>query len=160
VHFAFLDAVFFKFRIPPGTPRTEQLGIFKYQPANRRWTYVATRPDALPGYLSARVLTAGTFALLRDNVPPDVSLRRLGSRHLDRLERLVVRLSDQGMGIDDSVLAVFLNGRRIDAEYDPDWGHVQLEELPNLKKGQNELLVSVADQAGNQVRKKFTFSLK
>ena len=141
VHFAFLDAVFFKFHIPPGTPLARQLGIFKYQASTRRWTYVPTRPDPVPGYLSTRVLTAGTYALLRDIFPPALSLRRPKTRRLGMLKRLFVHVYDKGMGIDDAALEVFLNRKRIEGDYDPDWSHIQLEDLPYLKKGANELLV-------------------
>jgi hypothetical protein len=160
VHFAFLDAVHYKFRVPAGTERTGQLGIFKYRPATKKWNYVPTQADREPGYLSCRVLTAGTFALLRDVFPPAISLRRPGSRRLGALTRLVVRLSDKGKGIDDSTLTVVLNGRKLEAEYDPDWGHVLLEELAHLKKGRNELLVRVGDLAGNFSQKRFFFQLK
>jgi hypothetical protein len=160
VHFAFLDTVHYKFRVPAGTERPAQLGIFKYHPALKRWFYVPTQPDREAGYVSCRVLTAGTFALLRDIFPPAVSLRRPGSRSLGRLQSLVVRLSDKGKGIDDTSLEVFLNGRPVEAEYDPDWRRALLEKLPFLRKGRNELLVRVADLAGNRSEKRFNFSLR
>jgi hypothetical protein len=160
VHFAFLDAVHYKFRVPVGTERPAQLGIFKYRPALKKWSYVPTQPDREAGYLSCRVLTAGTFALLRDIFPPAISLRRPGSRSLGRLQNLVVRLSDKGKGIDDTSLEVFLNGRPVEAEYDPDWSRALLEKLPFLRKGRNELLVRIADLAGNRSEKRFNFSLR
>jgi hypothetical protein len=160
VHFAFLDAVYYKFRIPDGTERTGQLGIFKYQPDTKKWNYVPTRPDHEAGYLSCRVLTAGTFALLRDIFPPSITLRRLRSRTFGRLQKIEIRLSDKGKGIDDNLLEVRLNGRKLDAEYDPDWGHVLLESLRELKKGENVLQVRVADLAGNRSERRFAFFLR
>jgi hypothetical protein len=160
VHFAFLDAVYYKFRVPAGTERTDQLGIFRYRPLARKWSYVPTRLDHESGYLSCRVLTAGTFALLRDVFPPAISLRRPGSRILGRLKNLVIRLSDKGKGIDDNLLEVLLNGRKVEAEYDPDWSRVLLEDLQNLKKGENDLLVRASDLAGNLAERRFRFSLK
>jgi hypothetical protein len=159
-HFAFLDAVYYKFRVPPGTERPGQLGIFRYRPAGKRWNYVPTQPDHEAGYLSCRVLTAGTFALLRDIFPPAISLRRLGSKRLGALKKLVIRLSDKGKGIDDALLAIELNGRKVEADYDPDWGHVLLEELPGLRKGLNELRVRAGDLAGNVSEKRFFFTLR
>ncbi len=159
-HFAFLDAVYYKFRVPPGTERPGQLGIFKYRPGSKRWNYVPTQPDHETGYLSCRVLAAGTFALLRDVFPPAISMRRLGSKRLEALKKLVIRLSDKGKGIDDALLAIELNGRKIEAEYDPDWGHVLLEELPGLRRGRNELRVRAGDLAGNVSERRFLFSLR
>lgn len=160
INFTFLDTVQYKFRVPAGTERPAQLGIFRYRPATKKWGYVPTRLDHEAGCLSCRVLTAGTFALLRDVFPPAISLRRLRSKRLGRLNNLVIRLSDKGKGIDDNFLEVVLNGRRVEAEYDPDWGRVLLEDLQNLKKGKNDLRVRVADLAGNQSEKRFSFSLK
>ena len=159
-HFAFLDTVFFKFKVPPGEGRSEQLGIFKYRPGTRKWAYVPTWPDREAGYLGCRVLNAGTFALLRDIYPPAIRLRRPRSRHLDKLKGVVIRMGDKGKGIDEKTVAVFLNGQRIEAEYDPDWSHVRLEDLSLFRKGKNDLLVKVADLAGNASEKRFTLSLK
>ena len=119
-----------------------------------------TRPDPETGYLSCRVLTAGTYALLRDVFPPAITLRRLRSKHFGRLKDLVIRLSDKGKGIDDNSLEVMLNGRQVDADYDPDWGRALLEDLKELEKGKNELLVRVADLAGNLSERRFFFFLK
>jgi len=159
-HFAFLDAVFFKFRVPPGEGRSEQLGIFKYRPGTRKWDYIPTWPDREAGHLGCRVLNAGTYALLRDIYPPAIRLRRPRSRHLDKLKSVVIRMGDKGKGIDEKTLAVFLNGRRIEAEYDPDWSHVRLEDLSLFRKGRNDLLVRVADLAGNTSEKRYNLSLK
>jgi len=159
-NFAFLDTVHYKFRVPAGTGRLSQLGIFKYRPGSRKWSYVLTRPDPETGYLSCRVLTAGTFALLRDVFPPAISLRRLRSKRLGRLTNIVIRLSDKGKGIDDKNLEVLLNGRKVEAEYDPDWSRVLIEDLQALKKGKNDLLVRVFDLAGNLGERRFGFSLK
>ncbi len=160
VHFAFLDAVYFKFKFPAGTERLEQLGIFKYQAARRKWKYVPSRLDPGSEYVNCRVLTAGTFALLRDIYPPSIRLGRPASRHLQRLKKLVVRISDKGKGINMDSVAVFLNGQKLDAEYDPDWGHVLLENLPGLKKGRNDLLVQVEDWGGNLSKSSFLFFLQ
>ncbi len=158
-HFAFLDEVRFKFRVPAGTERIAQLGIFRYRPAKRSWIYVPTRHDRGQGTVSCRVLTAGTFALLRDAIPPAVSLQRPGSRLRGKLRRLVVRISDQGKGVDDESLSLHLNGRKLDAEYDPDWGHVLITELESLKSGRNELRVQVADLGGNRSDQVLPFTL-
>ncbi len=159
-HFAFLDAVQFKFRVPAGTERIAQLGIFRYQPAKRSWVYVPTRHESGEGTMSCRVLTAGTFALLRDAFPPAVSLQPPSSRLREKLRRLVVLISDKGKGIDDESLTVRLNGRKLDAEFDPDWGHVLITELESLRSGRNELRVQVADLGGNRSDKVLIFSLR
>lgn len=160
VHFAFFDDVRYKFRVPAGAGRLGQLGIFKYSPESRRWTYVTSRLDRAAEYVSARVLTAGTFALLRDVFPPAVSLRRLGTRRLARLKHVFVRLHDKGKGIDDASIIVILNGRRVEGDFDSDWGHFELADLSALRRGPNVLKVRAGDLAGNLVEKAFSFTLK
>ena len=159
-HFAFLDAVRFKFRLPVGTERVAQLGIFKYRPEKKSWSYVPTHHERGEGTVSCRVLTAGTFALLRDEIPPAVSLQRLSSPQRSTLRRLVISISDKGKGVDDDSLVVQLNGHRLDVEFDPDWGHVLITELEGLRTGRNELRVQVSDLGGNRSAKVFTFSLQ
>ncbi len=160
VHFAFLDAVRFKFKIPAGAERQEQLGIFKYLPLTKRWNYIATRADAEPGYLSCRVLTAGTFALLRDIFPPSVSFSKTRSKYLSKIRRLAIRISDRGKGVDENSIMVSLNGRDMEVDYDPDWNRVLIADLSLLQKGANRLLVRANDRAGNRTEKDFVFSLK
>jgi len=159
-HFAFLDAVFFKFKVPAGEVRHEQLGIFKYSFKSKNWSYIATQPDYDPGYMKCRVLTAGIFALLRDIDPPAIIFHKPESRHLQSLQRLVVHVSDRGKGIDERTVAVFLNGQIVDAEYDPDWKHILIKDLKHLQRGKNRLLVRAHDHGGNKSEKTYTFSLK
>lgn len=160
VHFAFLDTVYFKFKIPPDQALPEQLGIFKYQALGKKWRYLKTLPDAEPGYLGCRVLNGGIFALLRDNYPPEIYFRKSYIRYFKQSKQLVVRLHDRGKGIDDRTLAVFLNGQKVEGEYDPDWSHVLIGDTTGLRKGKNDLLVQVNDFAGNRSEKLFHFRFK
>ena len=159
-NFTFLDTVFFKFKIPPGEARPEQLGVFKYQPLGERWRYVKTQNVPEAGYLGSRVLTGGIFALLRDVYPPEIRFRSRRKRYLGTPEKLVVRLRDRGKGIDDRSVAVFLNGQKTDCEYDPDWDYVLIDGTHGMKKGRNDLRVQAADFAGNRSEKKFHFHLR
>lgn len=158
-HFAFLDSVFFKFRAPPGVQRPGQLGIFRLK-RDGSWKYLPTTHESGSGFFSCRVLNGGTYALLRDVFPPAIALDKPGDRHARGLRRLVARIHDRGKGIADESLAVFLNGARLDVEFDPDWGHVLIDDPAGLKRGENALRVRIADLAGNWGEKTFRFSLK
>lgn len=156
-HFAFLDTVFFKFKIPQDQDKPEQLGIFKYQPLGKNWRYIRTQRMPEAGYLGIRVLNGGIFALLRDIFPPQISFRGRRSLRSKKSKTLVVHLRDRGMGIDDRTVAVWIDGQKVDSEYDPDWGHILISVAPGLRKGKNELLVQAADLAGNRSEKIFHF---
>jgi hypothetical protein len=160
VHFTFLDAVFFKFKIPPDQAMPEQLGIFKYQPLGRVWSYIRTQRVPGTDYLACRVLNGGIFALLRDIDPPQIHFRSRRTWRFGNCRKLVVRLRDRGKGIDDRTVAVWINGKKSDSEYDPDWGHIMIADTAGLRKGKNELLVQAADFAGNRSEKNFHFHLK
>jgi hypothetical protein len=159
-HFTFLDTVFFKFRIPADQPLPEQLGIFKYQPLARKWRYIKTQNVREAGYLGARILSGGIFALLRDIYPPEIHFRIRRNRALEKTNKLVVHLRDKGKGIDERSVVLFLNGQKSAGEYDPDWGHILIDEFRHLRKGSNDLVVHAADFAGNHSEKRFTFKLK
>jgi hypothetical protein len=159
-HFAFLDTVVFKFKIPQDQALPEQLGIFKYQPLGKDWRYIKTQRVPETGYLGCRVLNGGIFALLRDIYPPEIHFRGRRTRHLENCKKLVVHLRDRGKGIDDRTVAVFINGQKVESEYDPDWGHILIDEAAGLRKGENDLLVQAADFAGNRSEKNFHFHLK
>jgi hypothetical protein len=159
-HFAFLDTVFFKFKIPQGQDKPEQLGIFKYEPLGRNWRYIRTQKMPEAGYLGTRVLNGGIFALLRDIFPPQISFRGRRSLRSKKGNTLVVHLRDRGMGIDDRTVAVWINGQKADSEYDPDWGHILISASAGLRKGKNELLVQATDLAGNGSEKVFHFHSK
>ncbi|MEI6614568.1 MAG: M23 family metallopeptidase [Chrysiogenales bacterium] len=159
-HFAFLDTVVFKFKTPQERLQPEQMGIFKYQPLLKRWKYIQTFKVPETGYLGCRVLNGGIFALLRDICPPEIQFRSRRTRHFENCKKLVVHLRDRGKGIDDRTVAVFLNGQKVDSEYDPDWDHILINDIIGLQKGKNDLLVQAADFAGNRSKKKFYFHLK
>ncbi|MBN2345826.1 MAG: M23 family metallopeptidase [Candidatus Aminicenantes bacterium] len=159
-HFTFLDAVFFKFRVAAGAERREQMGIFRRHPVSGKWISQPTQVDREPGFLSCRVLTAGTYALLRDEFPPQIQWRRPRSGKRTHWQRQVIRISDKGKGVDERTIAVTLNGTRLDTEYDPDWKHVRLEMPSGLRHGRNELRVRAADRAGNVSERRFSFFLE
>lgn len=159
-HFTFLDTVFFRFKVPAGEVQPEQLGIFKYQPSRNRWNYVATQKVPKAGYLGSRVIQGGIFALLRDIFPPEIHFRKGPKARLETFKKILVRLRDRGKGIDDRTVAVFLNGSKVEGEYDPDWDHVRIEDLRGLLRGKNELRVRASDHAGNHSEKKFHFHLR
>ncbi len=159
-NFTFLDTVYFKFRIPRAQARPEQLGICKYHPLSRTWRFIKSQPVPEAGYLGSRVLTGGIFALMRDIFPPEIYFNHSRIQYVDAHEKIVVRLHDRGKGIDYRTVAVFLNGREADSEYDPDWGHIVVYGTEGLRKGKNDMRVHAADFAGNRSEKKFHFQLR
>jgi hypothetical protein len=156
-HFPFLDTVYYKFK--KQLPEPDQVGIFKYSPRSRRWWYVYTTHDPLNHTYKTRLRSSGVFALMRDIFPPRIGLAKPATRKSSRLKRLLVTISDKGKGVNDDTLDIQVNGRIVEAEYDPDWRHVKLENLTGLRPGKNLIRVRVEDHAGNPAERIFTLKL-
>jgi hypothetical protein len=157
-HFPFLDMVRYKFK--KDLPKPKQLGIFKYNFRRRRWRYVYTTYDPHNKIYGTKVISSGTFALMRDIYYPKIQLMRLKSSFVNKLKILVVKITDKGKGVDDLTLKVTLNRKRVECEYDPDWRHVLIENLNALKPGNNILKVQVADRGGNRSSRIFYIRLR
>jgi hypothetical protein len=157
-HFPFLDLVYYKFSKKVENPR--QVGIFKYDFRHKRWGYVHTVFEDRTDTFKTKVISSGTFALMRDVFPPVIRLNRLRTQYLKNLKRLVVRISDKGKGIDYRSLRITLNGKPLACEYDYDWRHVVIENLRYRKTGENILTVRIKDYGGNRAFRSFKFYLK
>lgn len=157
-HFPFLDYVYFRFR--KSVPRPLQVGIFRYRAGKKKWRYVSTRHDNATHTFQTRVISSGVFALMRDVYPPLVSLQKVPTRFLTGVKRLFINISDRGKGVNDDTLAVVINNRVMDCEYDPDRRHVKLDPSRILRKGKNTIRVRVADHGGNKTSKVFSLFLK
>lgn len=159
-HFPYLDSVFYQFKLSTPVDKPKQLGIFRYHDRRKQWYYTYTLMDPSFTIFKTRVLSSGTFALMRDIFPPEVYFRRPRTSWLSRIKRLVIKITDKGKGINDLSLKIWLNGHRIDCEYDPDWRHVVIGRTPFLKAGRNLLKVSIKDNGDNITTRTFTFYLK
>lgn len=163
-HFPFLDTVYYKFK--KKLPNPKQVGIFKYYPKTGKWMSRYTQFDRSTSTYKHRLRSSGTFALMRDIFPPKVWFRKPKTRYKKKVWRLNVKITDKGMGVDDSSIKIWLNGKRIcnsydsACEYDPDWSLLKIEELANLKAGKNLLKLQVKDWAGNLTTKTFTLHLR
>lgn len=157
-HFPFLDLVYYKFENDAENP--QQVGIFKYDYRSKRWRYVYTIYEESGHTFKTKVLSSGTFALMRDIYPPTVTLTRLRTQYLKNLKRLVLYIRDKGKGVNDHTLRISLNGKRVECEYDYDWQHVLVEDLRYARIGENILTVRIMDYGANLTVKRFKFFLK
>ena len=157
-NFPFLDKVYYSFSVQVKDPK--QVGIFKLNAGGKKWRYVGTTYNAGTHTFSTRRISSGTFALMRDVFPPKIYFGRPSSQYFDKLKRLRVRIEDTGKGVDDRSLKVFLNGKRVECEYDPDWKHAMITDFTHKVMGKNLLVVRVKDRAGNSSRNAFKFYLK
>ena len=127
-------------------PDPGRSALYVYDPSAERWTCLGKEPG--PGIVEQGARWGGTFAILRDTIPPrilSVQIReekRLGAR------RLVFPVHEAGEGIDVEAFHVEMDGTAVEAEYDPDrqWGQVW---LPAGLAGQHAVRAWCRDRAEN-----------
>ena len=141
--FAFLDRVEYTFTRK--VPQPHQAAVFRWLPRLEKWRYVSTRFDSNRHRYTTRVRASGTYALMRDNVPPAISFVRIRGSALPR-----ITITDLGTGVDDLSVRVWLDGLKIDAEYDPDRRWVRFPDSPPLKSGLHHIKVECLDRARNR----------
>jgi len=159
-NFPFLDTVFYKFKIKEPMDKPKQVGIFKYNDRTGKWYSRSTTHDKKNSIFKTRLISSGTFALMRDTFYPQIHFKTPRSRYRNKIGRLVIRITDKGKGVNDYTLKVWLNSKRVLCEYDPDWRHVVIERPLPLKQGDNVLKVRIKDYADNETIKSFRFKLR
>lgn len=157
-HFPFLDTVYYTFT--KELPDPQQVGIFKYSIKYKQWIYRYTTYESASKTYKHNVLSSGVYALMRDIYPPRIFFKKPFIKYKKNLKRFVVKITDKGKGVDDGSLRVYLNGKRVDCEYDPDWQTVVIENLKPLQVGKNLLKVDIRDHAGHRTTKTYTIYLK
>lgn len=157
-HFPFLDTVYYTFK--KQLPNPQQVGIFKYSIKYKQWIYRFTTYDSASKTYKRKVLSSGIYALMRDIYPPRIFFKKPKIKYKKNLKRFVVKITDKGKGVDDGSLRVYLNGNRVDCEYETDWQTVIIENLRHLQVGKNLLKVDIRDHAGHRTTKTYSIYLK
>ncbi len=135
--------------IPAGAD-TLRAGLYSLQGNNWKWVRGSRR--------KGREITAGvwhfsTYAVLLDTIKPHIWGIKPppGSRLRNKKPLLKARVKDQGsmIGSDENV-RVWLDGKRIIAEWDPEKHSVQYRPRKPLSPGHHWLKILVRDRVGNQ----------
>ncbi|MFC2156052.1 M23 family metallopeptidase [Acidobacteriota bacterium] len=156
-NFPFLDKVYYKFKKKVDNPK--QAGIFKYSPKSKKWYYAYTTYDPANVTFRTRLISSGTFALMRDVFPPKIYFSRPRTKLLSSVKQLFVTITDKGKGVNDNTLLIKINNKTIDCEYDPDRDHVKIENLSALQRGENRIYIRIKDHGGNTTSKTYRFTL-
>jgi hypothetical protein len=108
------------------------------------WTE-ANQKSALTGKVDQFV---GTFSLLEDNDPPEVS--RLSAFYSRGKVRVSFRLFDFVAGIDPGAIKIRIDNDVMIGEFDPYARYVRSEEYHSLLKGTHVLTIEVSDRMANK----------
>ena len=156
------DRAVVSIRYPAGFGRPERLGLYELGDDNA-WSFVDNRLDPESGALWARVSHFSTYALLGDEVPPEIADLRPapGGSLSDRRPVLSATLRDAMSGIGrEEDISVLLDGRRLVFEYDPEKDRVTARPRQALRPGPHTLEVRVRDRSGNEARGSSAFTVR
>lgn len=139
------------FELSPDAVAAETLGIYRWDPFHRRWSYEGGDLEEGGTRLSLHFRRYGRFALLQDASPPEILevVPAPGSRSTKRRPSISARVEDQGKGLNYDGVTFELDGRRLESEFDPDRGISKVLDPPSLPLGKHHLKVVAVDLAGN-----------
>ncbi len=149
-------------RYPADFSRPERLGVYRLTRGGA-WVFVGNRAVRGRHAVAADVSSFSTYALLLDETPPRVRIRR-PKPHVkvsNRRPVLVAAIGDRDSGIrrEEDIL-MHLDGKRLIAEYDPEVGQVKARPRQPLPAGIHKLEVTVTDACGNSARAVRSFTVR
>jgi len=73
---------------------------------------------------------------------------------------ITIDVKDKGKGIDASSINLLINGKQVNAQYDPETGRIAyVPEVP-LESGDYTVKLSMKDMAGNMLNPELSFNFK
>jgi len=138
-----------------------QCGIFEYDVFKNKWKYRYTTYNREKNVFEYKTRKTGIYAVLRDIFPPKIKILRTNTKYLNKMSVIDIFISDEGKGVDDNSIKVYINKRLVSEEYDPDWNRIRIKDVYKyLKKGKNVIKIFVKDYAKNKSSKRYSFNLK
>lgn len=142
-------------------PSPARIGFFQFNPGMKRWYPVSTSyaGDGATTKFSAEIKRPGIFALFRDTVPPELEYLSAHRFSKNGSRRLIIKIRDKGMGIDEESIIIRINEQEPDWEYDVDRVRIVLQTGDLLQTGENRLEIEVSDKGGNRTHRVYPISI-
>ena len=122
-------------------------GLFLRQ--ERTWSFVA--PVGVDGVFSGSSRRLGAVAVFADTtrprIVPPASYRW---RATDTQPAFAARVRDDGAGLSPNDQAIYLDDRRVPAEYDPEGGRLTWRPRARIAAGHHSLRIEAVDRLGNR----------
>lgn len=143
-----------EFRINESSLCTQsQIGIYGRNGQTGKWYYrssMTERDNNGTFIVSSSLASFGSFGIFADKTPPSLTIeKRNGKFQYTVGSKIYILASDKGTGINDETLIVTLNGKDMEAEYDPDRSRITVFLPIGLKPGRFSLIVRCSDYAQN-----------
>lgn len=135
-------------KIPENIAHDARNKLYVVSKSNDEWNYVNGKNK--DGYITVRVRNFGSFSMMMDTVPPEISSEYLlddAVTDVSKRKRVRVTIKDDQTGI--SSYYPTLNGKWIIMDYDAKNDVLIYEFDDFLQEGINELKIVVKDMVGN-----------
>jgi len=144
---------------PVTDTQPEKLGI--YRKSRQGWGFVGKKIDFERRVISSQVANLGVFTLIRDTIPPVLTVRYPQNNSVirDDMPGLLAVIYDDLSGIEDERSIVMkLDGYTVIAEYDPESRTIKYVPEYPLSQGEHTISVWAKDNCNNEflVTHKFT----
>jgi hypothetical protein len=150
------------FVYPKDYAEVDKLGIYEWND-KKGWVFVDMGRDSVLGAVTGEVKHFGLFAMLIDNVPPQITkvIPADGAAVTVRQPKVVASVKDASSGIwreEDIVMRI--DGRALIVEYDPEEDLIFATPRKPLSSGMHQFEVVVRDICGNEARSRSSFRVK
>jgi hypothetical protein len=135
-----------------GTRDPKSLSIYRYDPAVRLWSPLATTYDSTKQTFSAQITQMGGYCVGTDTTPPTFELLLPSGTPAvatTAMPQLTLACRDEGTGFVTGSLACFLDGVRVPAVWSPSMQSATITVTEPLADGPHHLDVRAMDGAGN-----------
>ncbi|MBN1541823.1 M23 family metallopeptidase [candidate division KSB1 bacterium] len=139
------------FECPINESRPQQLGIYT-RVGDDRWVFLGNRLGDKKNTISTRIRGLGEFSLIRDDEAPEISdfLPAEGAQLGDPRPLLQSRVWDRLSGLkDEPSMAMFVDGERVVAEFDPEAKRLSYRPRLSLDPGHHRVRIVIEDRCGN-----------
>lgn len=130
-----------------------KVGIYQINGSNNFFSFLGNDYDKEGKTFFSEIWKNGSFFLLRDDSPPQISFR--GGRRVRRGRSIKLYVRDIGTGIDLSRVYLKVDRRDVFWDFDPDKNFIEI--LPHnriWKRGKHTIVIQVRDCAGNKSRRR------
>lgn len=146
-------------KLPAGLP-SDRTGLCRRDGERDGWEWTDARYDSSSRTFRVESLRLGQFALVRDELPPELTLlpahRRVVATDYPQWA-YTIRITDRTSGIAGRACVLTVDGERVPTEWDSE--HRVLRWRPRLAPaaGRHQVRVEVVDRAGNRAVRSGSF---
>lgn len=138
-----------KIKIKIKMPKDEEFYSL-YEKSSGGWSLCSSKKEG--SYLTDFIDHLGSFSILKDSIPPFVSLKR---QYFSSRIPLQIDVWDLLSGVDFYSIKTLVDGKRTVFRYDPQKKRLIFEHPEEITLGKHELELTLSDRQGNKVSKKW-----